>query len=313
MFIKKRIHLISILMIIVAIVLLCEVAIANSISAENFGKVVGQRLIPLLLISLIFRRYPKVFLCSSILFLSLSVYAFYLSHDQRVKDAQMAKSMNEIDQIYQLTGNNDAKSIPPKNYSSSEYGVLAPLLNIAKEASEFSNKQEKLLEQAIERVDFENIISPEKMGNQEGIVSSIEKLNALSKFLDESESEKKHYVQKFEAQINSQISDIETKESFLKGFRDSANNGFLLTNYYQVLRDYIREYKSLLRFMKFISGSYWFEDQEMVFEYKTDLQIFDGYIFRLAELGKKEQQVLNQMKTQRNSNVQIMKNFKNVR
>ena len=307
MFIKKRIHLISILMIIIGIVLLYEVALANSISAENFGNVLGQRLIPLLVISLIFKRYPKVFLCCSILFLSLSIYAFSFSHYRRVKDAQMAKSMHEMKQIFQLTLNQDAKSIPSKNYLSGEYGEAGPLLKIVKEAAEFSNRQSTRMAEAIQKVDFESIISPEKLCNQKEIISSIEKLNALSKVLDECENEQKQYAKEIEAKAHTQISEGVMKDSFLEGFKNSINsNSFLASENYRIQKEMIRVCKCLLKFMKFIKGSYTYEDQILLFEYDIDLKMYQDYLHQLNNLGRQAEEVFNQFELQKKS---MMQNF----
>lgn len=313
MFIKKRIHLISILMIIIAIVLLWEVAIANSISAQNFGNALGQRLIPLLLISLIFRRYPKVFLCSSILFLSLSIYTFYLSYNQRVKDAQMAKSMNEMNQIFQLALNEDAKSISSKNYLSGEYGEAGPLLKIVSDGAEFSNRQSTRLVEALEKVDFENILSPEKLCNQEEIISSIEKLNAFSNVLDECANEQKQYIEEIEAKAHSQIAEGVMKESFLEGFKNSINsNSFLASEFYRIQKERIRVCKCLLKFMKFIRGSYTYVNQTLVFDNDIDLKMYQDYLYQLNNIGKQNEEVLHQMESQKNSMIQKFEKFPKV-
>jgi len=313
-FIKKRIRLISILMIIIGIVLLWEVAIANSISAQNFGNVLGQRLFPLLLISLIFRRYPKVFLCCSILFLFLSVYAFSFSHYRRVKDAQMAKSLDEMKQIFQLALNEDAKSISSKNYLSGEYGEAGPLLKIMSEAAEFSNRQSTRLAEAIQKVDFESIISPEKLCDQKEIISSIEKLNALSNVLDECENEQKQYAKEIEAKAHSQIAEGVMKESFFEGYKKSINsNSFLASENYRIQKEMIRVCKCLLKFMKFIKGSYTYEDQTLIFEYDIDLKMYQDYLYQLNNLGRQAEEVFNQLEFQKKSMMENFEKFPKVR
>ena len=303
---KNIYYVISTFIIVLSVWILYKGALksygSSNVTVEFRGRIFGQALG---FITLLFIAYPiwkwfssKIFKISKrgVSFLCYSVLILFCSGYRSAKISNEVKQLKNFDIEVASILKNDPTINSNQDYSSKDFGDMAPLLKIVREVAEFSNQESIRFNRTMEEANLEKILFIENLLDYEALQSNLKALKLLEKEIHASQTRRIEHLAQVEIQIRSTLINPKLKNDFLEGYnRGKQKSMDLFNEFYQIELKLIKNMQSLLSFLIENQDSYIEENGKIAFYEEEDLQRFNTLMSNFFDLADEEERVQKRM------------------
>jgi hypothetical protein len=229
------------------------------------------------------------------LFLSFSLCTAYTLIKGDKEPYQFNNFKQEISRLVSDSSSVGVAQGSTSEYSVEDYGDLAGMLPIMKEALEYSEKMTAEINAAC--ADLEDIFNRKDLCQYENIIRARVCVASFMDKLNECEKKYAEDVVYVESRIKDVFSEKENlKRAALRGFARGKKTGNELTaEYFNIERAVAKKIDNMLSFLAKKSGSFTRQDGQFIFKSDRDADTYNVLVEDFIEYSKKEELVLERL------------------
>ncbi|MDP4091752.1 MAG: DUF3053 family protein [Bacillota bacterium] len=216
------------------------------------------------------------------------------SSDNSSSSSKEMRAVQKMVSIMQDLNNN--VPISEEQYSSSEYGQLAPVLK------EFQNyyiklqKERNRIQDEVTKLDVNSIFTEENLGNLDNIKTTEDNLR---NYLDDYKTYEQNYKQ-YTAEYKDNIMKLDlpeaSKNNFLQSFNKSNDQVMVLMDkFFTAEESFINNMIQIMTFLEGKQGEYDFSGGQIQFYSDDDVNTYNNYYTEMQNAANQEVDIQKQM------------------
>jgi uncharacterized membrane protein (DUF485 family) len=255
----------------------------------------------IVIIAILFLLGTKVFKKNGVLF-AFSIIFFLgslgiiTSTFKTIGDEHLANKAGQEKLISLRNSIANEEDISGESYEKSQYGELAPVLNIIRDYVPKSIALRKDVN-SISSIGLDTMLNPNSLGNSEQIKITKQKLEDTVKIIDKTEADCDALITNLDNSVSNMELPKKYKTDFLDGFRKSQlKDGKYMTELFKVEKDIFSKTNGFLDFLLSSQGKYVVENNKFSFYNDADVKKANEFIKDINNLVENGNEIQNKLK-----------------
>lgn len=255
-------------------------------------------------------KKKRALLIFSIIYLLGSFLLITITVQAAIKEVKIAE--NAKDKLISICNDIDAgKDISNINYDKSEYGKLAPILDLVTDYGIKSSKLSTNITENLSSSGIESLFSSDTFSSTEKLNNGKKKLNDCAQIYSKSEDEFSDLMSDLENSVLTLELPSALKSEFLDDFRKSQTKTIKnISDLFKVENDIFSKTNDVLNFMSSIHGNYVIQNNQILFKRDADLNKFNSYTQDIRKLLEKGSEINESMITSQRLDLDQLNNSK---